>query len=311
VEENLEKKEILLEAGTNELEVVEFSIADALYGINIAKVREIIKADIEIIAVPDAHTSIQGAINLRGRIIPVINLAKHLNENVKNDPKSNRIIISEFNMVIVGFFVSSVANIHRLSWKQVEKPSELLQTAQGYVVGVIKIGEKVLFLLDFEKITGNINPSSCILKTDDKSQYDVAEPGLDRSSKTILIAEDSEFIRDLMVDHLTLAGYKVVIATNGEEAMAKFMHTINSKNFEKIQDHYNLLITDIEMPQMDGLHLVKTIKDNEKLCRLPCIAFSSMISPELAAKCKSVGTSAEISKPEIEKLVNLVDTKVL
>lgn len=310
MDDNKSKQEILLESGTNELEIVEFSIGDALYGINIAKVREIIKANIDIVTVPDAHPSIQGAINIRGKIIPVINLAVHLKGKESADKKSHRIIISEFNKIVVGFLVSSVANIHRLSWKQVEKPSDLLQTEMGYVVGVIKIKEKVLFLLDFEKIASHINPSSGIVKAD-KKQYEKNITPFNRSSKKILVAEDSDFIRQLIVDHLTTAGYMVEMANNGEEAMNLLNMALQEEDFHSIDRYYNLVITDIEMPQMDGLHLVKRIKETLELRKLPCIAFSSMITPELASKCRSVGTDGEISKPEINQLVSLVDEKVL
>lgn len=310
MQENIDKKGILLESGTNELEIVEFSISTALYGINIAKVREIIKADIDIVSVPDAHSSIEGAINLRGKIIPVINLARHLNENIQFDKKTNRIIISEFNKITVGFLVSSVANIHRLSWKQVEQPSDMLQTDDGYAVGIVKIGEKVLFLLDFEKIAAHINPKASMAMPRETG-YTPQETGVDRSTKTVIVAEDSDFIRELMIEYLDTAGYQTKIAKNGEEAWGLLTTAIETPGFDDISSFYNLIITDIEMPQMDGLHLIKLIKDNPKTTKLPCIAFSSMISAELKEKCKSVGSDGEISKPDIEKLVGLVDTKII
>ncbi len=300
---------ILLEAGTNELEIVEFSISGALYGINIAKVREIIKADIDIVPVPDAHVSIYGAINLRGAIIPVVNLAQHLKVNCPFDKRVNRIIIAEFNKIIIGFLVSTVARIHRLSWKTVEQPSQMLQTEQGYTVGIVKIQDRVIFLLDFEKISSHINPRAH-LRAPAADEY--SQPStVDRASKRILVAEDSDFIRQLIVDHLHTAGYNTEIATNGEEAWAKLAAITALANFQNVEQYYNLMITDIEMPQMDGLHLIKRIKEDPRLRRMPCIAFSSMISKELVFKCKSVGSDGEISKPEINQLVALVDAKVL
>ncbi|MCK5579813.1 MAG: chemotaxis protein CheV [Candidatus Omnitrophica bacterium] len=303
------KQAILLESGTNELEIVEFAIADALYAINIAKVREIIKADIDLVSVPDAHNSIEGAINLRGKIIPVINLAKHLNEELKFEKKINRIIIAEFNKLTVGFLVSSVAKIHRLSWRQVEQPSDMLQTEGGYAVGIIKINEKVLFLLDFEKITANINPNAGIVAPK-IARFEPAEIGIDRSTKVVLVAEDSEFTRGMIIDYLTEAGYKILVAHNGEEAWSHIEAAINSSSFARISDYINLVITDIEMPQVDGLHLIKRIKDEKKSRSLPCIAFSSMITPELTFKCKQVGADGEIAKPDIGILIDLVDSKV-
>lgn len=307
--ENDKKNGILLEVGTNELEIVEFSIGAALYGINIAKVREIIKADIDLVPVPDAHPSLQGAINLRGAIIPVVNLAQHLKVNVTSDKKVNRIIIAEFNKIIIGFLVSTVARIHRLSWKSVEKPSQMLQTEQGYAVGIVKIQDRVIFMLDFEKIASHINPNAH-MHAPAASDYSTPSP-VDRSSKRVLVVEDSDFIRSLMLDHLHQAGYNTDTAGHGDEAWEKLMAVTSMSNFKDIGQYYNLMITDIEMPQMDGLHLIKRVKTDGKLFHLPCVAFSSMITKELMAKCKSVGSDAEISKPEIHRLVEVVDSQVL
>ena len=303
------KTGILLEAGTNELEIVEFSIAGALYGINIAKVREIIKADLDLVPVPDAHPSIEGAINLRGNIIPVVNLARHLKVDVPFDKKVNRIIIAEFNKIIIGFLVSAVARIHRISWKSVEQPSQMLQTEQGYAVGIVKIENRVIFLLDFEKISSHINPRANIHSSVD-ADYG-APVAIDRSSKKILVVEDSEFIRTLIVDHLHKAGYNAETACNGEEGWNKLAACASAPGFERIEQYFNLMITDIEMPQMDGLHLIKKVKEQPLLKRLPCIAFSSLITKELILKCKSVGSDAEISKPEIGMVVSLADAKCL
>ena len=300
------KREILLESGTNELEIVEFQIKDESYGINIAKVREIIKADLEIVPVPDAHPSISGVINLRGNIIPVIDLGKHLHANISYDMHTSRIIVAEFNQLVVGFWVTSVDRIHRLSWKEVERPSEMLQTGEGYSVGVIKIEGKILFLLDFEKIAGEINPAAGIA-----AQSATPTSDTDRASKMILVAEDSTFVKQAIVDKLTTAGYQVDSVDDGEKAWEKIAQALNSPGFKQINDYYNLLVTDIEMPRVDGLHLIKRIKDDPKLRKLPCIAFSSMISSEIAQKCKSVGSDGEIAKPDINELVSLVDEKVL
>ena len=300
---------ILLEAGTNELEIVEFSIGEALYGINIAKVREIIKADIDMVPTPDSHPSIEGAINLRGSIIPVINLSRHLKVNVPFDKHINRIVIAEFNKIVIGFLVTAVARIHRISWKEVEQPSQMLQTEQGYAVGIIKIQEKVIFLLDFEKIASHINPRAHLMKPRaDEYSTPVA---IDRASKKILVVEDSDFIRQMICDHLAKAGYNTETACNGEQAWEKLAGAIGSPQFQQIEQFYHMMVTDIEMPQMDGLHLIKRVKENAQLRRLPCIAFSSMITKELIVKCKSVGSDGEIAKPEINQLVSLVDSKVL
>ncbi len=302
------RSNILAETRSSELEIIEFSIKDSVYGINIAKVREIINADIDLVPTPDAHPSIHGAINLRGTIIPVVNLATHLKVNVNADPKTNRIIITEFNKIVVGFLVSSVARIHRLSWKAVEAPSDMMTTDQSYTAGIVKIQEKVIFLLDFEKIAYHINPRAHI-QAPTAGQYNAA--AFDRSTKKILIVDDSDLSRRLIFDHLTQAGYQTDTAIHGEDAWTKLSSLLSKPDFDRIENFYNLMITDIEMPQLDGLHLIKRIKDEPKLRRLPCIAFSSIISKEMIQECRNCGADGEISKPEITELVNLVDAKVL
>ena len=299
---------ILTETRSSELEIVEFSIKDAVYGINIAKVREIINADIDLVPTPDAHPSIHGAINLRGAIIPVVNLAAHLKVSVAPDPKTNRIIIAEFNKIIVGFLVSSVARIHRLSWKSVEVPSDMMTTAESYTAGIVKVQDKVIFLLDFEKIAYHINPRAHI-QAPTAGQYNAA--AFDRSTKKILVVDDSDLSRRLILDHLKQAGYQTETAIHGEDAWNKLSSLLNQPGFEHIETVYNLMVTDIEMPQLDGLHLIKRIKEDPKLKRLPCIAFSSIISKETIQQCRSFGADGEISKPEITELVSLVDAKVL
>ncbi|MCB1195248.1 chemotaxis protein CheV [bacterium] len=302
---------ILLDAGTNEVEMIEFTIGKSYYGINVAKVREIISVPDAIAESPDMHPSIEGVISIRGRIIPVINLAKHLNYTVENDKKKERIIVSEFNEITIGFRVSSVNKIHRLSWEQIEPPSKIMQSECNYTVAIAKLNNLIFFILDFEKIAGDINPqvgmngkSSVIIDT-------VSELGFDRKTKTILVVDDSDFIRNMLTEQLEQAGYNIKTATNGKEAWDSLIEATESKDFQGIENHIQLIITDIEMPHMDGLHLIERIRSNAKLRKLPCIVFSSMISEELSLKCKKVGSDAEVTKPQLPRLVQLVDNKIL
>ncbi len=306
--EKMKENEILLETGTNELEIVVFRIGEEFYGINVAKVREIIRGDIKIVPVPDGHSSLAGVVNIRGKIIPVVNLAKYLNIYTECEKKASRIIISEFNKIHAGFLVDEVTRIHRISWQQVEPPSGLINSQEGNTVGVVKIEEHILFLLDFEKIASIINPGSGI---EGASLANIGDVNFDRGTKNILIAEDSAFIRSLLVDSLRQAGYKVQEFQDGREAWTHIEQISKDANAETMTDHCNLLITDIEMPQMDGLHLIKRIKESESIKKLPCIVFSSMISPELSVKCKQIGAVDQITKPELDHLVKLVDTHVL
>jgi len=298
----------LLDGKSNELEIVEFSVNNSLYGINVAKVREIIKAGVDFVPVPDAHPSIKGAINLRGTIIPVVDLARHLKIPTEFDIKKNRIIIAEFNRICLGFLVGAVSRIHRLSWRAVEVPSQMLQTGEGYASGIVRVDEKVIFLLDFEKVASHINPRANI-QAPRGGEYEGSS--VDRSSKQILIVDDSEFTRHMIIQHLQTAGYRTETATNGEEAWNRLSAIKGQLEAGRVEQFLNLMVTDIEMPQMDGLHLIQRIKEDQQLKRLPCIAFSSIISKDIIIQCRKFGADGEISKPEIARLVELVDSKVL
>lgn len=302
---NVVDTNILLESGTNEMEIVEFSIDNNCYGINVAKVREIIKYPDSIVPVPDSHPSFEGIANIRGQVIPIINLQKHLGSLIE-DKASSYIIISEFNNSRVGFCVSSVARIHRLSWKQIESPRGMLSTEESVVVAIVKFEDRMILLLDFEKITADINPDSS-MQTEMKTEPQNNKKSLDRSSKTILIAEDSKYILKIIVNKLKDAGYQVHTASDGQMAWDHLTSIINAGDFRTINDHIDIIISDIEMPQMDGLHLIKNIKSDDKLRQLPCVVFSSLINEEMSLKCKSVGADAEISKPELGNLVDLID----
>ena len=165
----------------------------------------------------------------------------------------------------------------------------------------------MVLLLDFEKISADINPDSAIHNVS-KNDNETTEQGVDRSSNTILVVEDSKYILKIVVNKLEKAGYKVHTALNGLIAWEYLNSIINGDDFKTINDHINIVISDIEMPQMDGLHLIKNIKAQKELSGLPCLVFSSLITDEMALKCKSVGADGQISKPEIADLVALVDS---
>jgi len=306
---------ILLESGTNELEIVEFrinhkeddgNIVSDYYGVNVAKVKEIIKSPAHLANVPRSHHAISGVINMRGKIIPIIDLPGWLK---KGDPsvKCERVIITMFNKILTGFLVHSVSQIHCVSWERVESPSGLMShTEKDCITGLVKFEEKILMMLDFERIVGEINPevnaSSVSVKKSDK-----------RKGKTVFVAEDSAFMRRVMVDLLKNAGYRVFAATNGVEAMEKLNNVAESalKSGIPIKRYLNLIVTDVEMPQMDGLHMVTKLKEHDVLKNIPILVCSSMVTPENRRKWSSLGADAFISKPEIDRLVQVVDSKVI
>lgn len=296
---------ILLESGTNELEVVMFEVGASLFGINVLKVREIINA-VAVTPIPNSHPNVEGIIRLREEVLPVVNLAKVLAISESGNPEQDKFIIAELNQIKIAFRVHHVSRIHRISWEQIEKPTELSAGDQAYAIGIIKLEDKMSILLDFEKVVVEIDPKSGV----NKESLKVLGPR-ERSMKKIVVAEDSAVLRQLLIDTLAEAGYENLhVFENGKEAW-EFLESLSKDETAEPTDVVNLIITDIEMPQMDGHHLTDRIKKDLRLSAIPVIIFSSLITEDLYHKGTSVGANAQVSKPEIVKLVEEIDALIL
>lgn len=291
---------ILLENGTNELEVLEFKIGNNHYGINVAKVREIIGYQ-KVTPVPNSHPNIEGIFMPRDTMITVINLARHLNINAPLNEKSDMMIVTSFNKLNIAFHVQSVVGIHRVSWADIIRPDSTLNTADSSIAtGIIKVDKKLIIILDFEKIVTDISPETG-LKVSEIESLGVR----DRNTTPILIAEDSPLLEKLIVDSLKKAGYTNIIpTTNGQEAWDKLTAY---KEAGVVNEKVKCIITDIEMPLMDGHRLTKLVKTDEKLKHIPLIIFSSLVNDEMRRKGENLGANAQLSKPEIGNLVRIID----
>jgi two-component system chemotaxis response regulator CheV len=300
----MEQKGILLESGTNELEIVEFEVANNKYGINVIKVKEIIQP-IPVTIIPHAHPHIEGIIQLRGEVLPVVDMLKVLGINNGKYSDQQKYIVADFNKLRVVFHVDNVTQIHRISWTQIEKPSDIYQGSSNQVIGVVKIGETMILLLDFEKIMMDINPDSGI------SVEPVKKLGKrERSEKRIVVAEDSPLLRKLLNETLSEAGYgNLEFFENGKDAY-DYLESLLDKGGD-ISKYVQLVVTDIEMPQMDGHHLTKRIKTHPELQKLPVVIFSSLITDDLRHKGEQVGADDQVSKPEIADLILKIDELIL
>jgi two-component system, chemotaxis family, chemotaxis protein CheV len=295
---------ILLESGTNELEIVEFGIGQNNFAINVMKVKEILNP-VPVVSIPNAHPFVEGIMELRGEVLPVINVAAALGLPESANPQLDKFIVAEFNQIKTVFHVHAVSQIHRISWAQIEKPSEMYQGQESQIIGVIKLGGEMVLFLDFEKILLEINPDSGI-KVSDVKKLGQRE----RSMKKIVIAEDSAMLRKMLHETLTEAGFQnLEFFENGQDAITYLEHL--AENAEVFTQAVQLVITDIEMPQMDGHHLTKRIKEHHVLAKLPVIIFSSLITNELRHKGSVLGADAQISKPEINELVLKIDELIL
>ncbi len=293
---------ILLESGTNELEVLEFVINGNHYGINVEKVREILPYT-EITPVPNSHPCIEGIFMPRGDIITVIDLFMALGFD-NYDRRNNFLIVTNFNNLNIAFDVQSVLGINRVSWADVVKPDATVSgPGTGVATGIIKNDDNLLIILDFERIVEGICPETSLKVSQVTGLSDRA-----RNEIPILVVEDSMMLCQLIKDSLNMAGYtKLTIKNNGQEA---WDYLCELKKNNGVDYGAKCIITDIEMPQMDGHHLIKLVRDTEGLKQIPIVVFSSLINEDMKRKGEMLGANAQISKPEIGKLVDILDELV-
>jgi len=325
-----ESNDILLEAGTNELEIVEFYLEEepkrdeldlnqevledaegrkpsrkSYYGVNVAKVLEIIRIP-EVTEMPEvSHEAVLGAFNLRSRIIPLLDLSIWLKKKrVENEPP--KVIVTEFNKVTSAFMVSGVTRIHRISWEDVEAPNKYVSAlSSDSITGVVKFDDRIVFILDLERIVSELNPSMR-LQFDDNVTFD------NSNNYKALIADDSPLIREMIRDMLGQAGFQVEKTTNGRECWDRLMEikTLAIEDNRPITDYVQVIVSDIEMPKMDGHHLCKRIKEDPVLRDLPVILFSSLITDKLHHRGETVGADDQVSKPEITYLAQRAATLI-
>ena len=294
-----DKKGILLESGTNEIEVMQFTINNSLYGINVAKVKEII-VSAPVKSMPHAHPAVEGIFKPRDLVITVVDLPRYLlGVDMEKGPK-DLFIVTNFNKMNIAFRVHTVVGISRISWKDIQKPDKTVSRGnEGVATGIAQCGSDLVTILDFEKIVAEIAPETTI----QMSEIDQLGPR-ERSDAAILVAEDSVLLSKMIEEALHKSGYvNTRMFPDGQELWSY----LNSIRGEKLEENVSLVITDIEMPQMDGHRLTKLIKDDREFKHLPLIIFSSLITEEMRRKGKELGADEQMSKPEIGHLVEVLD----
>ncbi|NRB66327.1 MAG: chemotaxis protein CheV [Vibrio sp.] len=316
---------ILTESGTNELEIIEFHLVKQMpdgskktcyYGINVAKVREVIQVP-ETTDYPNAQPHMVGVFSSRDILTPLVDLAGWLGVPTSSDLEKKFVIVTDFNRMTNGFLIDSISRIHRISWNDVESPSQFLEAGeQDCVVAVVRKDGNLIMILDFEKIIADINPELSMEKYDvkvDKSVDLNQKMVSKRNAKTVMVVDDSAFIRSLIQDTLSSAGYNIIACKDGGEAHEKLMEIAEVAKKEEISvtELVDAVVTDVEMPRMDGMHLVKRLRESEAYKELPIVMFSSLMSDDNRAKALALGANDTITKPEIGRMVALMDQYVL
>jgi len=294
---------------TSVLELMEFTMAGDSFGINVAKVTEIMRYT-PITPMTLSHPCIDGVFMPRGKLITIINLPRYMNLQESEDPSKDMFMLTNFDNVNAAFLVHTVEDMHKISWANVEKPSSIVYGNNDSVItGTTKIGEKIITIIDFEKVLYDINPETGLQISEVQRMGERYE-----NTKPIVVVEDSVFLRRMLIESLEVAGYSNISSfDNGQEAWDYLIKCRSQAhaNITPIDKHVAIIITDIEMPRMDGHHLTKLVKADEILSKIPVVVFSSLIDDAQKQLGERLGVSAHLSKPQIGKLVSTLDEWIL
>jgi len=301
----IEKHEgILLESGTNEMELLVVTVEGQLFGINVAKIKSIQKFNPKTVsALPDYPPSVLGVLQLREATIPLIDMALILKIPKSEDDSNQIVIVTEFNGKINSFRVDSVKRIFRISWTQFMPICSIIQNEGTFIIGSVTLDGNEILVLDLEQILATLFPEMAV----ETIREEVIEKSkeVNRKSLHVLFAEDSGLIRNTVVNCLKTAGFTDLVVFEDGKYAYDYINTRHDEyqNYEKPV----VLITDIEMPRMDGLALCNKIKKELNMQKIDVIMFSSLITEQMKEKCKTVGANDWVAKPESNDLISKLD----
>jgi len=305
---------ILLESGTNEVEFIEFYLGDISYGINVSKVQRVLaRSSVEITGVAQAPYGAIGLIHIQGEPIMLMDLKTSL--GIPFDPESidlerQLILVTTFNKQTTAFLIDGISKIHRTSWENFEPLSSDITSegAGGYSTGTVTLEDKIIIILDLERLMLALFPDA----HSSQNLLETVEEREERHAIRILYAEDSKMVRTITEGILNDSGYLQVDSfENGQDAYNFLCKRISEKDFDGLGP-YDLILTDIEMPKMDGLTLCRRAKSEACANHPPkVVVYSSLINKEMALKCESVGADAQLAKPDVRQIVDLIDSLCL
>jgi len=291
-------------AGTNKLEILLFTLGtDArtgrheTFGINVFKVREVMRTP-TITSAPDMPEAVKGMVSLRGQLVPVVDLAEYA--GVKPDSPRDIMIVTEYNGHTQGFLVEAVDTILRLDWSQMRVPPAMLVSSQlgGLVTAITELADgRLVMMLDVERVLSETT------KIDDEFLFTSIKP-LGREDVTVLFADDSSIARSQIERTLNALGIRAIATVNGRVAWDELRKLAEHADASgrKVKDMVQLVLTDVEMPEMDGYILTKNIKSDPHFAGIPVIMHSSLSSMSNQQLGKSVGIDEYVSKFEPQRL---------
>ena len=303
------KTDILLQSGTNELEIITLflqwhdrttdSISRTAYGINAAKVRELVAMPETLTEIPESAPSMKGVFLLRDRTIPLIDLCDWFGYEPDQSPEAKAkwvVIVTEINGKFFGFIAHGVDKVYRVSWTAILPPPPIIAHYSS-LTGVCLVDGNIIQMVDFESIIASIDPSMVI---DSEAHAISVGPEGTQVEKAVVIADDSRIIQDQIRKTLERAGYRVVAHADGQDAW-EYLEGLRING--TLHDEVLAVISDIEMPRMDGHNLCKRIKENKGYAGIPVMLFSSLVNDLALHKGEAVGADDQISKPELGQLV--------
>ncbi|MBQ9528044.1 MAG: chemotaxis protein CheV [Fretibacterium sp.] len=292
-----EVKKVTTEAGTNEWQLVVFVLGEQTFAINVDKTREILRWP-GCRAIPDAPVALIGITSVRGEVLPMVDLRIFLGIQPTTPLEQSKVIIAEFNEVKLGFVVDAVERIYRIKSEDLDA-SMTGKYLGDWILYVIKRDSRNVLLLDYEAIVQTISPQLVIQHSGDPTKAAVMMEGVGHPADYhIIVAEDSPLIRKQVEDALMASGFtNLNICPDGKAAYDAIVRD---------REHCDLLITDVEMPHLDGLTLTRRIKENVETKDVPVIVFSSIMSADIKRKAASVGANYQVTKPEITQLIEHV-----
>jgi len=294
---------------TSVIELMEFTMAGSSYGINVSKVTEIMKR-CKITPMTHSHHCVDGVFKPRDKIITVINLPRYMQLPESENPSQDMFMLTNFENVNAAFLVHTVEAMHQVKWKDVERPSPIIYGGKDSVItGTTKLGSKIISIVDFEKVLFDIDPESGILLDEVRVLGE-----RDKSAKPIIIVEDSAFLKKIILHAVELAGFTNVTSfDNGQDAWEYLEHARDNCKTKglPVESIAAIVITDIEMPRMDGHHLTKLIKSDDFLKKIPVLVFSSLIDEAQRLQGQAIGVNAHLAKPQIGNLIATIDEWIL
>jgi len=298
----------VLKTGANELEIVDFRIFEDkedgvyewIFGVNVAKVREVLRLP-KLTRVPNMPEVVEGMAEIRGKLIPVVSLSRWM--GIEEPPERRKFLLHlEFLRENVGIIVHDAKRIRRITWSDIKKAPDILNDKlNGRITGVVNTEDGLLIILDFEGILNDMN----LLVIFEESE---AKELKAKKKLTVLLAEDSSVARKIISDIIESAGHTVITAEDGQAAWEILQHYLDKaqKENKSITDYIQVLVTDIEMPRMDGLTLVKKIRETVGLMNLPIIVNTTLSDEANMDKAFRVGADDFLVKFDAKTLVDMI-----